>query len=182
MGKNGEQFCAGQVSLPGGAPIPKLPKEKKEAKEATEAKEEKQAKAAKPKYADIEDEDNAVTHTGVVSKFESKRGCGMIKGENGEIFVHWKGILSDDRWPKLEEGMEVQYTIGKDEKGKVGARNVCKPGGDKKAWVEKNPVDVAMGKTLSGFSNTTTETIPGTYSMRNSGKLFDVMVAFHPVC
>lgn len=71
--------------------------------------------------------------SGVVSKFNDKRGFGFITPDKGgtEVFVHWEGIETDDRWPKLEKGMKVQYRTEVGDDGKTRAVGVSKPGGGK---------------------------------------------------
>jgi len=68
---------------------------------------------------------------GVVKSFAANRGFGLITPEEGEgeIFVYWTDIQSEDRWPKLDVGERVQYTTETDVKGQVQAKNVQLPGG-----------------------------------------------------
>ena len=47
---------------------------------------------------------------GTVKFFDSKKGYGFIKGEDGkDYFVHFSYIDSDDNYKKLYEGDEVSF-------------------------------------------------------------------------
>jgi cold shock CspA family protein len=71
--------------------------------------------------------------SGTVKAFNSKRGFGFIAPDRGgdDVFVHWEAIQTDERWPKLEKDMKVQYTVEYDENGKAKAATVTKAGGGK---------------------------------------------------
>ena len=57
---------------------------------------------------------------GTVKWFDDKKGYGFITGEDGaDIFVHWSGIVSEDKFKKLKEGQQVTYQISENEKGTV---------------------------------------------------------------
>lgn len=68
---------------------------------------------------------------GTVASFQSQRGFGVIQPDEGgeTVFVHWKQILSIEKWPQLATGVAVEYTISIDEWGKLIALNVTLPGG-----------------------------------------------------
>ena len=54
---------------------------------------------------------------GKVKWFDSKKGFGFIKQDNGnEIFVHFSGIAIQG-FRTLEEGQEVTFEISKGDKG-----------------------------------------------------------------
>ena len=48
-------------------------------------------------------------YTKASSSSPAVRTSSQVK--DGELFVHWKQIQTDDRWPKLEKGMTVQFTV-----------------------------------------------------------------------
>jgi len=79
--------------------------------------------------------DDSERLTGTVLEFDARRGFGFLQPEDEEdktkkVFCHWKDIQSDDRWPRLEENMIVEYTPSEN-KGKVKATNITMVGGDK---------------------------------------------------
>jgi len=80
----------------------------------------------------------APKQSGTVTNYNSKRGFGFISPNGGgeDVFVHWEAIQTDDRWPKLEKDMKVQFSVEWDEKGKAKAQNVTKPGGGKISCTE----------------------------------------------
>merc|ERR550537_524970 len=63
--------------------------------------------------------DTKATYKGTVEKFNKFKGYGWItmadKGvlPGDSIFVYYKSIESEDRFPQLVEGMEVQFGLHK---------------------------------------------------------------------
>ena len=56
--------------------------------------------------------------SGTVKWFDPKKGLGFILNEAGEdVFVHYRAILSDDRYKILKEGQEVEFVQVKSERG-----------------------------------------------------------------
>ncbi|MCK6622702.1 MAG: cold shock domain-containing protein [Calditrichaceae bacterium] len=54
---------------------------------------------------------------GTVKWFDAKKGYGFIANEQGkDIFVHYTSIQSEG-FKTLEQGMQVEYTIGEGKKG-----------------------------------------------------------------
>jgi len=48
------------------------------------------------------------------------------------VFVHWSEIVSDESWPVLQNGLEVEFVLNeKDDKGKRSAEKVTQVGGGK---------------------------------------------------
>jgi len=72
---------------------------------------------------------------GIVTRFDRRKGFGFIQPKKaGEkpVFVHWSEIVSDESWPALQNGAEVQFVLNeKDDKGKRSASKVTKVGGGK---------------------------------------------------
>lgn len=62
------------------------------------------------------------TITGTVKWFNAKKGFGFIESEKGDVFVHFRNIVSDG-YKKLEEGQQVSFEISEGEKG-LQAENV----------------------------------------------------------
>ncbi len=55
---------------------------------------------------------------GVVKWFNASKGFGFISNENSEdVFVHYSSIRDDGGYRSLEEGQEVEYTLGQGAKG-----------------------------------------------------------------
>jgi len=82
--------------------------------------------------AEIEDSERA---TGTVIEFDARRGFGFLMPEDEEdktkqVFCHWQEIQTEDRWPKLNKKMVVEYTPLK-EKGKIKAKKITMVGGEK---------------------------------------------------
>jgi len=54
---------------------------------------------------------------GTVSFYHKQKGFGFIDcsdrsvAPNGKVFVHWKNIESDDRFPFLVEGLDVEFSV-----------------------------------------------------------------------
>jgi CspA family cold shock protein len=63
--------------------------------------------------------------TGKVKWFDGKKGYGFIIPEsgNGDIFVHYSAIKTDNDFKSLKEGMAVQFDITEGKKG-LQAQNV----------------------------------------------------------
>ncbi|MFB9776097.1 cold-shock protein [Brevibacterium otitidis] len=55
---------------------------------------------------------------GTVKWFNAEKGYGFITVEGGDqdVFVHWTGIEMDG-YRSLEEGQQVQFTVGEGAKG-----------------------------------------------------------------
>ena len=72
---------------------------------------------------------------GIVVRFDRRKGFGFIqpkKAGEKQVFVHWSEIVSDEQWPVLQKGAEVQFVLNKkDDKGKRSAEKVTKVGGGK---------------------------------------------------
>merc|ERR1719193_1377002 len=72
---------------------------------------------------------------GIVVRFDRRKGFGFIQPKKaGEkpVFVHWSEIHTDEQWPVLENGAEVQFVLNEsDDKGKRSAEKVTKVGGGK---------------------------------------------------
>lgn len=59
-------------------------------------------------------------YKGTVKSFKKQRGFGHIQPDPGTnigstVFVHWKAIKTNDKWPTLPEGMRVSFRAKKDE-------------------------------------------------------------------
>jgi len=70
--------------------------------------------------------------TGTIVRFLRGRGFGFIKPEDGgdEVFVHWENLVTDDDWPFVEKGTEVEFLV-EDKDGKPQAKEVTLVGGEK---------------------------------------------------
>lgn len=61
--------------------------------------------------------DQSARYTGTVAFYAKWKGFGFIevaqKGvvPNDQLFVHWKALQSDDRFPFLQKGMEVEFGL-----------------------------------------------------------------------
>jgi len=69
--------------------------------------------------------DNDSKVKGTVVRFFRGRGFGFIKPEAGgkEVFVHWDDLVTDDHWPFVKRGTEVEYILEEDD-GKHAAKKV----------------------------------------------------------
>ncbi|MCK6621140.1 MAG: cold shock domain-containing protein [Calditrichaceae bacterium] len=56
---------------------------------------------------------------GVVKWFNASKGYGFISnGEGEDLFVHYTSIRDNGGYRTLEEGQEVEFTIGEGKKGR----------------------------------------------------------------
>ena len=57
--------------------------------------------------------------TGVVKWFNSAKGYGFISNNEGgeDVFVHYTNIRDEGGYRALEEGQEVEFTLGEGKKG-----------------------------------------------------------------
>lgn len=61
--------------------------------------------------------DEHARYTGIVTMYAKWKGFGFIEVSqsgvvpNNRLFVHWKQLQSDDRFPFLEQGMEVEFGL-----------------------------------------------------------------------
>ncbi len=56
--------------------------------------------------------------TGTVKWFNASKGYGFISREGGEdVFVHYSSIRDTGGFRSLEEGQEVEFTLGEGKKG-----------------------------------------------------------------
>merc|ERR1712142_459738 len=65
-----------------------------------------------------------------------------------QVFVHWKDIVSDEQWPALNKGTEVQFQVSESDKGKR-ARKVKLAGG-KKVTCERGDREIDEKTIYSG--------------------------------
>lgn len=78
------------------------------------------------------------TQTGTVKWFDPKKGFGFIipdDPDNGDIFVHQSAIHAQG-FRSLADGEPVEYSVVKDDSGRVRAENVTGPMG---AFVQGRP-------------------------------------------
>ena len=57
--------------------------------------------------------------TGVVEFFNSQKGWGFLKPDDGgkDVFVHYSAIQSDEEYKQLVKGQKVSFAIVQGEKG-----------------------------------------------------------------
>ncbi len=56
--------------------------------------------------------------TGVVKWFNASKGFGFISNSEGQdLFVHFSSIRDNGGYRSLEEGQEVEFTMGEGKKG-----------------------------------------------------------------
>jgi len=69
---------------------------------------------------------------GTVVRFFRGRGFGFIKPKEGanEVFVHWEDLITDDHWPFIEKGTEVEFLLTEEEEGKPAAKEVTLANGE----------------------------------------------------
>jgi CspA family cold shock protein len=60
--------------------------------------------------------------SGTVKWFNAKKGFGFIECDQGDVFVHFRNIVSGG-YKKLDEGQKVSFDITEGEKG-LQAENV----------------------------------------------------------
>lgn len=62
---------------------------------------------------------------GKVERFLDQKGYGFIRPEDGskDVFVHYTGIVCEGR-KTLVEGTKVEFSMGKDERGRPKAIDV----------------------------------------------------------
>lgn len=57
--------------------------------------------------------------TGKVKWFNARKGYGFIVDEEGDdVFVHFSAIKSNRQFKTLDDGVNVEYELIKDDKGK----------------------------------------------------------------
>jgi len=76
--------------------------------------------------------DNDSKVKGTVVRFFRGRGFGFIKPEAGgkQVFVHWDDLVTDDHWPFVKRGTEVEYILEEND-GKRAAKKVTLADGKK---------------------------------------------------
>ena len=60
---------------------------------------------------------------GAVKWFNNSKGFGFIVSKEGDVFVHYKNILSEDPYKTLRAGQWVEYTLLGGDKG-LAAKDV----------------------------------------------------------
>jgi len=80
---------------------------------------------------------------GTVVRFYRSRGFGFIKPKGGgkQVLMHWSEMVTDDKWPSIKKGTEVQFKlVEKDANGKRSATKVTLANGKKiPIYVPENP-------------------------------------------
>jgi len=103
--------------------------------------------------------DTKAQYKGTVEKYNKFKGYGWIKMADdkvlpeGNVFVYYKSIESEDRFPQLVEGMEVQFGLHKYKSYKgtsVRAKHVTMPNGSNIAVQDETD---AAKKTFVGGQN-----------------------------
>jgi len=69
---------------------------------------------------------------GTIVRFMRGRGFGFIKPEEGgkQVYVHWEDLVTEDQWPYVERGTEVEFTMVEGEDGKRSAEEVTLANGE----------------------------------------------------
>merc|ERR1712232_522765 len=84
------------------------------------------------------DIDKEARYTGTVVSYHKMKGCGFIKADDEDLvkenlFVYWKSIKSDDRFPSLQKDMKIEFGLAKKKnmngKWSLCAKQVTLPGG-----------------------------------------------------
>jgi cold shock CspA family protein len=82
--------------------------------------------------------DESIRYAGTVNVFNKFKGFGFLdistKGvvPGDKVFCHWKGLKTQDRFPQLTPGMQVEFNVNKKKARKgfsIRAINVTLPGG-----------------------------------------------------
>jgi len=80
---------------------------------------------------------------GTVVRYNRSRGFGFIKPKGGgkQVLMHWSEMVTDDKWPSIKRGTEVQFKlVEKDANGKRSAKKVTLANGKKiPVYIPANP-------------------------------------------